>query len=104
MVGMQRGRRAASNSPIFGPINGIGNFVGYPLWSPVPGQILLIVAAARGFGGRRWYDRGEEAKPLPHVHCMVALKVRSFSLCCCVVGLVMVSVFFSPRLWLSNGC
>ena len=36
--------------------------------------------------------------------CRVALKVLSFSLCCCVVGLVMVSVFFSPRLRLSNGC
>ena len=48
MVGMQRGRRAGSNSPIFGPIDGIGNFVGYPLWSPVRGRTLLIVPGARG--------------------------------------------------------
>ena len=34
---------------------------------------------------------------------MVALKVRSFSLCVAVV-LVIDSVFFSPRLWLSNSC
>ena len=29
---------------------------------------MSIVAAARGFGGRRWQDRGEEAEPLLHVH------------------------------------
>ena len=54
MVGMQRGRWAGSNSLIFGSIDGVGNFVGYPLWSPVRGRILSIVAATRGFGGRRW--------------------------------------------------
>ena len=41
------------NSPIFGPIHKIGNFVGYPLWSPVRGRILWILAAAMGFEGRR---------------------------------------------------
>ena len=30
MVGMSRGRRAGSNSPIFGPIDVIGNLCGVP--------------------------------------------------------------------------
>ena len=53
MVGSGRGGRAASNSPILGPIDGIGNVMGYPLRSPVRGRILLILAAARGFRRRR---------------------------------------------------
>ena len=66
VVETQRGQRAGSSSPTLGPIDGIGNFVGYSPQSPVRGQILLIVPATRGFGGPRWQDRGEEAEPLPH--------------------------------------
>ena len=54
MAGVQRGPRDGFRSPILGPIGGIGNFAGYSLRSPVRGQIVLIVAATRGFGGRGW--------------------------------------------------
>ena len=67
-MGMERGRLAGYNCPILGPINGIGHFVGYPLWSPDRGRILSVVAAKRGFGGRPWQERGKEAEPLLHIH------------------------------------
>ena len=54
MVGSGSGGRAGSNSPILGLIDGVENFMGSPQWSPVRGQILLILVPVRGFGGRRW--------------------------------------------------
>ena len=48
MVETQRGRQAGSGSPILGPFDGIGNFAGYPLRSPVRGRSLSIVTAPGG--------------------------------------------------------
>ena len=41
------------------------------------GQYYGIRPAARGFGGRRWLDRGEEVEPLLHVHFSSKSAVRT---------------------------